>query len=177
MFPFVFSMCPMPRWQGGPITDGYRNNVSVMPFDDQSVFLASYGGGGFGQKGYWHYFTASALLMRDQIHSQDRNETMIWDRVPGFSTEVTVAGLPERLPNSEVKMTPSAEEWIDRLGLQPHPEGGFFERPTEIRIWSIPTVAHGRQQPTFTFCCAMESALICIRSYLQKDGTFMLALH
>ena len=28
---------------------------------------------------------------------------MIWDRVPGFSTEVTVAGLPERLPNSEVK--------------------------------------------------------------------------
>lgn len=23
-------------------------------------------------------------------------------------------------------MTPSAEEWIDRLGLEPHPEGGFF---------------------------------------------------
>ena len=41
--------------------------------------------------------------MRDRIASQDCNETMIWDRVPGFSTEVTVAGLPARLPNSEVK--------------------------------------------------------------------------
>ena len=99
----VFYVSNAPLAWGGQITDGYRNNVSVMPFDDQSVFLASYGGGGFGQKGYWHYFTASALFMRDRIYSQDRNETMIWDRVPGFSTEVTVAGLPERLPNSEVK--------------------------------------------------------------------------
>ena len=77
----VFYVSNAPLAWGGQITDGYRNNVNVMPFDDQSVFLASYGGGGFGQKGYWHCFTASALLMRDRIASQDRNETMIWDRV------------------------------------------------------------------------------------------------
>ena len=99
----VFYVSNAPLAWGGQITEGYRNNVRVMPFDDQSVFLATYGGGGFGQKGYWHYFTASALLRRERISSQDRNETMIWDRVPGFHTEVTVAGLPARLPNSEVK--------------------------------------------------------------------------
>ena len=99
----VFYVSNAPLAWGGQITDGYRNNVNVMPFDEQSVFLASYGGGAFGQKGYWHYFTASALLMKNRIASQDRNETMIWDRLPGYNTEVTVAGLLERLPDSKVK--------------------------------------------------------------------------
>lgn len=98
----VFYVSNAPLAWGGQITEGYRQNVNVMPFDDQSIFLATYGGGGFGQKGYWHYYTASAMLMRDRIMSQDRNETMIWDRLPGNSTELTVAGLPGRLPKSDV---------------------------------------------------------------------------
>jgi hypothetical protein len=99
----VFYVSNAPLAWGGKITEGYRQNVQIMPFDDQSVFLATYGGGGFGQKGYWHYFTASAHLMRDRIASQDRNEPMIWDRFPTSSTELTVAGLPERLPQSTVE--------------------------------------------------------------------------
>ena len=94
-----------PTAWGGQATPEYKGNVLGLPFDAQSVVLATYNTGGFGQTGYWHQSIAWGPLVQQRYGAENvvDNYKYVWDRVPGHDVDVTVVGLPSTHPPGTTK--------------------------------------------------------------------------
>lgn len=98
-----------PTAWGGQAPPEYKGNVLGLPFDEQSVVLATFNTGGFGQKGYWHQNIAWGLLVQERYAYPTvvDNYKYVWDRIPTDDPDVTIVGLPStHPPETATKATP-----------------------------------------------------------------------
>jgi hypothetical protein len=98
-----------PTAWGGQATPEYKGNVLGLPMDSQSVVLATFNTGGFGQTGYWHQSIAWGPLVQERYATEHvvDNYKYVWDRIPGHDPDVTVVGLPStHPPGTGKKATP-----------------------------------------------------------------------
>lgn len=66
----------------------------------------------------------------------------------------------------------SAEQWIDELQLESHPEGGFYRET----IREVLKMDAERRLVVFIFCLQMTIFRIFIELMLMKYGTIMLVI-
>jgi hypothetical protein len=94
----VYYTSNAPTAWGGEATPDYKKNVLALPFDDESVVIATTNSGGFKQSGHWHYNVMNGLLFQRRMASPSYldNKAPMWDRIPGDNGNLTVVGLRSR---------------------------------------------------------------------------------
>jgi len=89
-----------PTAWGGQATPEYKGNVLALPMDAQSVVLATFNTGAFGQEGYWHQNISWGPLVQQRYAFPNvvGNYKYVWDRIPTDDGDVTIVGLPSTHP-------------------------------------------------------------------------------
>jgi hypothetical protein len=104
----IFYVSNAPLAWGSIITPSYSANVAALPYDDTSLFLSTYGGGGgFMQRRYWLYITANAKEIRDRIIGHYSSSRLMWDKRKGPEPDLYTVALPSkrrRVPAVEFRL-------------------------------------------------------------------------
>jgi hypothetical protein len=69
--------------------------VAALPFDDDSLVLAVWNHGAFGQVDYWHYNVQRALTYQSRLLHPGYlfMWQLAWDRIPSGDPDLTLTGL------------------------------------------------------------------------------------
>ena len=94
----IFYVSNAPLAWGGKITPGFRANVNTLPYDELSLYLATYGGGGsMMRRKYWIYVAANAHEIGDRMANYYYNGNgIMWDKIQGNEIDVASVRLPKR---------------------------------------------------------------------------------